>query len=114
MRQTRSKTKLGNQDDTIADAPSTSEPQLCSHEEANTSTSVDENQSTSSSESESDLDSDDGASNNIAPDDPVRHKLPFNRETGNFDQVQVSPGSLENGKDVRDLGKLQEMLLTNP
>lgn len=54
------------------------------------------------------------SSREISPDDPVRRKIPFDRERGDFHRVEVSPGSLEQGTDVRQLGKLQEILLTNP
>lgn len=67
----------------------------------------------SSSESDSELEMSEGSSD-IQPDDPVKRKIPFDRSKGQFESVQLSPASLENGKDVRDLGKLQDILLTNP
>lgn len=72
--------------------------------------------SSSSSESESDLgeseDTNSGEDDTLAP--PVKRKLPFNRETNQFSRVDISPGSLEEGRDARGLEKLQELLLANP
>lgn len=73
--------------------------------------SSDGSSSSSDSDSESELDSSDSGP---SVHDPVRRKIPFNRETGDFNRVEVSPGSLENGKDTRELNKLQELLLANP
>lgn len=116
MRKTRSKAK---QVVTATDKPCSSTsakvdnqnvPDPCESEgESSGSTS-----SGSSSSDESDSDSDMVSNGEDGTPDPVRRKLPFDRSTGDFQPVEVSPGSLENGKDVRDLGKLQEMLLTNP
>lgn len=84
---------------------------------SNNATPEDDIDNTSSS-SESDLDSvdtceseDEGES---GPTPPVKRKLPFNRRTKEFDRVEISPGSLENGRDTRELEKLQEILLANP
>lgn len=70
--------------------------------------------SSSESDSDSDLDHSPSSSSEVQGNDPVKRKIPFDRERGQFRPVDVSPGSLENGKDVRDLAKLQDMLLTNP
>lgn len=83
-----------------------------------TSASIPDDTGSMSSSSSADDDSSDSevSVNQDDPprDDPVRRKLPFNRQTGEFMPVEVSPGSLQDCKDVRDLGKLQDMLLTNP
>lgn len=66
----------------------------------------------SSDESEGEMAEDEqpGPSQN----EPLKRKIPFNRETQVFDRVALSPGSLDQGKDTRDLAKLQELLSANP
>lgn len=92
--------------------PTTSSDHVSDGELSSSGSKSDERDSSSSSDSDSDSDS--STNELMDSDNPVRRKIPFNRETGQFTPVQVSPGSLENGKDVRDLGKLQEMLMSNP
>lgn len=88
---------------------------------SNNATPDDEDDITSSSESsdpsdDSDSPTDERPSDASSghPSPPVKRKLPFNRKTKEFQRVDISPGSLQDGKDTRDLGKLQEILLANP
>lgn len=70
---------------------------------------------TSSSDSESDHSgSESGTDSDGSSETPVKRKLPFDRRTKEFGRVDISPASLENGRDTRDLNKLQELLLANP
>lgn len=114
MRETRAKARCAKKSDvSLEQGPSTSsgtKPADNSPESDSDGSLSSHNDSSSSESSDSDDDSQDSGS----PNNPVRRKLPFNRETGDFVPAQVSPGSLENGKDVRDLGKLQDILMTNP
>lgn len=111
MRQTRSRSQSveeGNQ--TVQ--PSTSAEPLSDGELSSAGSKSDGGESTSSSDSES-SDSELGEVQ-VGQNDPVRRKIPFNKETRQITPTPVSPGSLENGQDVRNLGKLQEMLVSNP
>lgn len=67
----------------------------------------------SSSESEGEVDYEDGE---IQPDPstPLKRKITYDRDSNRFTATQISPGSLEDGRDTRDLAKLQQLLDSNP
>lgn len=112
-RETRSKGKISSRATDLSEPVAQVSDQLPASEQP--MQSAEQPSSSESSSSDSDITtSSDESDSEFSVDNPVRRKLPFDRNKGEFTPVQISPGSLENGQDVRDLGKLQDMLLTNP
>lgn len=67
-----------------------------------------------SSDSDSDVSDNESSEDQDGGSPPVKHKLPFDHHTQEFRRTDISPGSLEDGHDTRDLQKLQDILLANP
>lgn len=101
-------------DDAVDLAPSEADlaalDQVDCHIDHEPSNSGDE-QSSSESEEEMEVEEGELEADNSSP---LRRKITYDREAKRFTATQLSPGSLEGGRDTRDLAKLQEILDSNP
>lgn len=67
----------------------------------------------SSSESEEEMEVEEGELQ-ADTSSPLRRKITYDRKNKQFTATELSPSSLEGGRDTRDLAKLQEILDSNP
>lgn len=70
-----------------------------------------EEKADSTSESEGELTDSDA---NQDDSTPLQREISYDRDQQRFTEMQISPGSMRDGNDTRDLEKLQEILNSNP